>query len=269
MTLATVPRGSSVLFHSALGSPPASGVTPGAPPISPFTWLPRRNSEQELSGFGSRPPFNPVKTQRIQLEGRPSLVSAALMLLQLGWRPHLSHCSLLPDQQHPCSPVPANTHPRTKHAHQRPVLPEALGFSEPPVTRGMQAEAHAPGQGGQAGHLRPLPIVQNLLPQAVTLTLPYGGSKHSHLELKSEMRFSVPLVQERVVSDSFATPWTVTRQAPLSMGFPGQEYWSGLPFPSSRDLPKPGMELTSPALQVDSLPLSHLGSPMITSMPAI
>ena len=104
MTLATLPRGSSVLFRSALGSPSVSGVTHGAPPISPFTWLPRgRNSEQELSSFGSRPPTNPVKTQRIRLEGRPSLVSAALMLLQLGWRPHPSHCSLLPDQQHPCS----------------------------------------------------------------------------------------------------------------------------------------------------------------------
>ena len=51
-----------------------------------------------------------------------------------------------------------------------------------------------------------------------------------------------------VLSDSFATPWTVTHQAPLSMGFPDQEYWSGLPFPSPGDLPDPGMEPTSPAL---------------------
>ena len=79
---ATRPRGGSVLFRSVLGSPPASGVTPRAPLISPFTWLPRgRNSEQKLSGFGSRPNSNPVKTQRIRLEGRPSQVSAALMLL--------------------------------------------------------------------------------------------------------------------------------------------------------------------------------------------
>ena len=40
----------------------------------------------------------------------------------------------------------------------------------------------------------------------------------------------------------------------LSMGFPRQEYWSGLPFPSSGDLPDPGIELGSPALQADSLP---------------
>ena len=45
------------------------------------------------------------------------------------------------------------------------------------------------------------------------------------------------------------------------MGFPRQEYWSGLPFPSPGDLPKPGIKPRSPAWQVDSLPLS-LGSPM-------
>ena len=46
----------------------------------------------------------------------------------------------------------------------------------------------------------------------------------------------------------FATPWTVAYQAPLSMGFSRQEYWSGLPFPSSGDLPNPGIEQGSPAL---------------------
>ena len=50
-----------------------------------------------------------------------------------------------------------------------------------------------------------------------------------------------------------ATPWTATCQAPLSMGFFGREYWSGLPFPSPGDLPDPGMEPGSPALQADSL----------------
>ena len=51
--------------------------------------------------------------------------------------------------------------------------------------------------------------------------------------------------------DSFATPRTVARQALLSMGFSRQEYWSGLPFPPSGDLPDPGIEptsLASPAL---------------------
>ena len=45
-----------------------------------------------------------------------------------------------------------------------------------------------------------------------------------------------------------ATPWTVAHQAPLSMGFSRQDYWSGLPFPSPGDLPDPGIEPTSPAL---------------------
>ena len=43
-------------------------------------------------------------------------------------------------------------------------------------------------------------------------------------------------------------PWTVAHQAPLSMGFPRPEYWSGLPFPSPGDLPGPGIEPASPAL---------------------
>ena len=46
----------------------------------------------------------------------------------------------------------------------------------------------------------------------------------------------------------FATPWTAAYQAPLSMGFPRQEYWSGLPFPSPGDHPDPGVEPGSPAL---------------------
>ena len=59
-----------------------------------------------------------------------------------------------------------------------------------------------------------------------------------------------------VMSDS-ATPKTVARQAPLSMGFPRQEYWSGVPFPSPGDLSDPGTEPASPTLQADSL-LSEL-----------
>ena len=50
------------------------------------------------------------------------------------------------------------------------------------------------------------------------------------------------------MSDSFAAPWTVACQAPLSMGFSRQEYWGDLPFPSPGDLPDPGIEPMSPAL---------------------
>ena len=52
---------------------------------------------------------------------------------------------------------------------------------------------------------------------------------------------------------TLATPWTVARQAPLSMGFSRQEYWSGLPVPSPGDLPDPGIDPECPALQADSL----------------
>ena len=65
----------------------------------------------------------------------------------------------------------------------------------------------------------------------------------------------------QVVSDSFATSWTVTCHASLSIGLTRQEYCSKLPFLSPEDLPNPRIHPTSPGWQVDSLPLSHLGSP--------
>ena len=56
-------------------------------------------------------------------------------------------------------------------------------------------------------------------------------------------------VSRSVVSRLFLTPWTVVHQAPLSMEFSRQEYWSGLPLPSPGDLPDPGTEPGSPALK--------------------
>ena len=76
---------------------------------------------------------------------------------------------------------------------------------------------------------------------ACGLSLSYGGP----------YTFCVFIVSHSVVSDS-ATPWILARQAPLSMGFSRQEYWSGLPFPSPGDLPDPGTDPGSPALQADS-----------------
>ena len=72
------------------------------------------------------------------------------------------------------------------------------------------------------------------------------------------------------MSDSFATPWIVACQAPLYVEFLRQEFWSELPFPSPEDLPDPRIESVSPvqevspALHVDSLPLSDQGSPVNT-----
>ena len=63
-----------------------------------------------------------------------------------------------------------------------------------------------------------------------------------------------------------ATPWTVAHQAPLSMGFPRQEHWSELPLPTPGDLPTHGLNLRLLCLlywQVDSLPLHHLGTPIL------
>ena len=62
------------------------------------------------------------------------------------------------------------------------------------------------------------------------------------------------------VFNSLGTQWTVASQASLSTGFPRQEYWNGLPFPSPGDIPNPGIEPESPALQVDSLLPIHYRS---------
>ena len=84
------------------------------------------------------------------------------------------------------------------------------------------------------------------------------------------MQITPPLLQKvkvKVKSLShtglFATPWTVAHQAPVSMGFSRQEYWSGLPFPSPGDLPNPGIKPRSPALQAEALSSEPLGKPKV------
>ena len=64
-----------------------------------------------------------------------------------------------------------------------------------------------------------------------------------------------PLKESEVAQSSptLCDPWTVAHQAPPSIGFSRQEYWSGLPFPSPGDLPDPGIKPRSPTLQVDAL----------------
>ena len=61
----------------------------------------------------------------------------------------------------------------------------------------------------------------------------------------------------------FGTPWTVTHQAPLCMGFLRPEYWSGLPFPSPGDRPDPGIEPRSPTLEAGALPSEPPGNPCV------
>ena len=65
------------------------------------------------------------------------------------------------------------------------------------------------------------------------------------------------------------TPWTVARQAPLSMGFPKQEYWGGLSFPSPGDLPNPGIEPRSPALASRFFTTEPPGKPIVLGVHAI
>ena len=66
---------------------------------------------------------------------------------------------------------------------------------------------------------------------------------------------------------TLAIPWTVACQAPLSMGFSRQEYWSGLPFPSPGDLPHRGIKPESPAIQADDLPTELWGKPKASGYP--
>ena len=66
----------------------------------------------------------------------------------------------------------------------------------------------------------------------------------------------------------FTTPWTVARQAPLSMGFSRHKYWSGLPSPLPGDRPDPGIEPRCPELQAGSLPSEPPGKPAKSQNPA-
>ena len=82
------------------------------------------------------------------------------------------------------------------------------------------------------------------------------------------MSFSIIEVISSVLvtqlSPTLCNPMEGSRQAPLSVGFSRQGYYSGLPFPSPGDLPNPGIEPVSPALQADSLPTELPGSSLIT-----
>ena len=76
--------------------------------------------------------------------------------------------------------------------------------------------------------------------------------------------YSVAIAQSLSYVRLFVTPWTAAYQAPLSMGFPRQEYWNRLPFPSPEDLPDPGIKPThfvSPALAGRFFPMEPPGEP--------
>ena len=85
-----------------------------------------------------------------------------------------------------------------------------------------------------------------------TISLQCTEQVSSHVKVKVKSLSRVRL---------FVTPWTVARQAPLSMGFCSQEYWSGLPFPSPGDLPDPGIKPGSPTLEANALTSEPPGKP--------
>ena len=87
-------------------------------------------------------------------------------------------------------------------------------------------------------------------------------SSHTYIWLNIYMYiYESESVSHSIVSDSVA-PWTVAHHAPLSMAFSRQEYWNGMPCPSPGDLPDPGIEPWSPALQADSVPSEPPGEPI-------
>ena len=80
--------------------------------------------------------------------------------------------------------------------------------------------------------------------RAVPTVLPL----HIHICMKYVCLYVFTLLCACSTVPNFETSWTVAHQPPLSMGFPRQEFWSGLPFPPPDDLPDPGIKPTSPAL---------------------
>ena len=94
----------------------------------------------------------------------------------------------------------------------------------------------------------------------VSLALYFDQPPHIHMHRCKWMLFL--LFSCLVMFNCFATPWTVAHQARLPIGFPRQEYWSELPFPSPGDLPDPELEPTSPALAGGFLTTKPPGKPI-------
>ena len=107
-------------------------------------------------------------------------------------------------------------------------------------------------------------IIYSLLNESL-LSASYAGHPVSKTEESPVFKEFIVCERKKVKSLSrvrlFATPWTVAHQAPQSMEFSRQEYWSGMPFPSPENLPNPGIEPGSPALQADALPSEPPGKP--------
>ena len=95
----------------------------------------------------------------------------------------------------------------------------------------------------------------------------YLQNRNRHTDIENKLMVTSGRSACMLSHALFATQWTVAHQIPLPKGFSRQEYWSALPFPPPGDLPHPGIEPWSPALQADSLWLSHQGKIMSCKFP--
>ena len=134
--------------------------------------------------------------------------------------------------------------------HQAPL---SMGFPRQEYWRGLSfpPPEHRPNPG-----IEPAPPVSPALTSRCCLPRHHLGIPTNVLKVKVKVK---ALSRVRV----FVTPWTVAHQAPLSMEFSRQEYWSGLPFPSPGDLPDSGIEPRSPALQAEALTSEAPGKPLV------
>ena len=104
-------------------------------------------------------------------------------------------------------------------------------------------------------HTKEQPLLTAARETSWAATKTQHGQKYIHKKFR---KWTVLVTQS---CQTLWPPWTVARQAPPSMGFSRQKYWSRLPFPSSRNHPDPGIEPRSPALQADCLPSEPPGKP--------
>ena len=137
------------------------------------------------------------------------------------------------------------------------VISDSLWPIVAPLSMDFSREEFFPGFPGK--NWQPIPSPEDCLDPGMELRFPASqvNSLPSEPPRKPYFWHGVALVSKSWLT--LLTPWTVACQAPLSMGFFRQEYWSGLPFPSPGDLPNPGIEPRSPALQADSLPTELWG----------
>ena len=151
--------------------------------------------------------------------------------------------------------------------HGKPCAPVGLSCAVPPVPRDSAdpRESCGPGPGRAGLYLQNCFPLRLFHPWAVLVCgVPFTENDcTTHSDPHTDIATHVVLLLKwslSVVSWLFATPQTETCQTHPSMGFSGQEYWSGLPLPSPGELPDAGIEPRFPTLQADSS-LSELGNP--------